>query len=332
MTRALATIDTITAVERHPDADRLDIATVRGWNCVVARDEFQAGEPVIFIEPDAFLSETEERWSFLMPRGVKTAPDGQRGHVLRTAKLRGVLSQGLVLKPDAWPEVAGLSGDVTDALPLRLWEPMVPVTSDIIGPFPSGISKTDEERIQNIAEERWRGFFEAHSVQVTVKLDGSSCTAFLTEDDIGVAGRNWELSPACSTYKMVAESDSVAFLTNDIYVQGELVGPGVQGNRLKLPKPQFRPFTVGEMGTNGRLHPDWWPATARAQMVPVLPEMVDVLRGTTIPEAIAAIDGLRAAPNTQVLSEGVVIRSYDYTGRVIDSVKIINNAYLLKER
>src|SRR5262245_53917451 len=94
--RKLVTLEKIAALEPIPGADAIDAATVRGWTVVVKKREFQLGEDVVYFEIDSFLPLDDERFAFLEPRGSKTV-EGVRGHVLKTVRLRGVYSQGLVL-------------------------------------------------------------------------------------------------------------------------------------------------------------------------------------------------------------------------------------------
>lgn len=329
--RALATIDTIRVIEPHPGADRLDIATVRGWRAVVQRGQFQPGQRVLFIEPDAQLSEDEARWAFLMKNGVRTSADGFRGHVLRTVRLRGEVSQGLVLDTAAWPELAGLEGDVTAMLPLRLWEPVVPASADIAGPFPSGIPKTDEDRVQNLSEERFAAFFQTGSVvSVTEKLDGTSVTAFATDEGaIQVCGRNWLLSTQSEIHRFIAQSPQAGWLRSHpgSYAQGEIIGPKVRGNKYGLDRLQWRLFTVGRVGSGDRMALDRVPSQLRDHWVPVRPAPG---LPRTFADLIDHVDGIRSALS-DIPAEGLVIRC-EADGRILDSMKVINRTFLLAGR
>ena len=42
--RKLATVERIVAIGPIPDADAIEVATVRGWKVVVKKGEFQVGE------------------------------------------------------------------------------------------------------------------------------------------------------------------------------------------------------------------------------------------------------------------------------------------------
>ena len=69
--RSLAHIETIINIQPIPDADRIVLAKVLGWNVVVGKDEFQAGDKVVYIEIDSRLNTKFEPFAFLT-KDVKT--------------------------------------------------------------------------------------------------------------------------------------------------------------------------------------------------------------------------------------------------------------------
>ena len=83
--RKLATIEKILAINPIPDADQIERATIRGWNIVVKKGEHKVGELVIYCEIDSLMPERPE-FEFLRPRGFR----------IRTIKLRGQCSQGII--------------------------------------------------------------------------------------------------------------------------------------------------------------------------------------------------------------------------------------------
>ena len=83
--RKLATIARIDELHPIPDADNLERAIIRGWNVVVKKGNHQVGELVVYCEIDSLLPERPE-FEFLRPRGFR----------IRTIKLRGQCSQGII--------------------------------------------------------------------------------------------------------------------------------------------------------------------------------------------------------------------------------------------
>jgi RNA ligase (TIGR02306 family) len=167
--RKLVTIRTIDAINPIPDADAIEVATLGGWNVVVKKNEFKAGDKVVYFEIDSFLPDGNPAWQFLVNKSSRTF-EGVVGHRLRTVKLRGQVSQGLILPILAFAgrevildeheydfaDVTWNDGeDVTDLLGIKKWEQPLPaeLAGQAEGLFPSFIRRTDQERCQNLVRE-----------------------------------------------------------------------------------------------------------------------------------------------------------------------------------
>ncbi|MFT4286084.1 hypothetical protein [Nocardioides sp.] len=154
--RRLVTVETIAGIDAIPDADAIEAAHVRGWTVVVKKGQFTVGDRVVYIEVDAALPISDERFAFLAARGTKNL-DGTPVHVLKTARLRGVYSQGIVFPFSDFPELAeAADGESLDArIAVTKWEPPAPPGMAAIGPFPAFLQKTDAERVQNLDDNTW---------------------------------------------------------------------------------------------------------------------------------------------------------------------------------
>ena len=77
--------------------------------------------------------------------------------MLKTARLRGVYSQGIVFSLTDFPELSGVDDETgfDAALGVAKWEPPLPPGMAVLGPFPSHLQKTDAERVQNLDDETW---------------------------------------------------------------------------------------------------------------------------------------------------------------------------------
>jgi RNA ligase (TIGR02306 family) len=236
MERKLVSIQTIDAIEPIVGADNIMKARVMGWDVVVKKDEFVPGAPCVFFEIDSVLP--AEPWAeFLRARGFR----------VKTARLRGVLSQGLALPVSILAgEVPAVGTDVRERLGVVKYEP-VTTSQDVSGPFPAEVPKTDELRLQSalavLDELRGRDFY------VTTKLDGMSATYHRAPDGAFVAcSRNWALAKGPSPIWRVAEQLGLPErLPPGFAVQGELCGPGIQKNRLGLAAPTLFAFSVFEV-------------------------------------------------------------------------------------
>jgi RNA ligase (TIGR02306 family) len=147
-----------------------------GWKCVVKKGEFHPGDRAVYFEVDSFLPE-QERYEFLRKSSFRDNEDNGRGFRIRTMKLRGQLSQGLILPIDEFPELKGytLGDDVTDLLGVKKWYmPEVATGSGTsIGNRPFGIPASDEIRIQSATE--LLDVLRGKPYYITTKMDGTSC-------------------------------------------------------------------------------------------------------------------------------------------------------------
>lgn len=94
MSSLIVEICKIDNIEKHPNADRLEIVTIKGWKCIVGLNDYNVGSTVIFIPPDSIMPENlivEYKLEYLKSKSHRS-----QGRV-RTVKLRGCISQGLVM-------------------------------------------------------------------------------------------------------------------------------------------------------------------------------------------------------------------------------------------
>jgi RNA ligase (TIGR02306 family) len=219
MERKLASIRKISDIQPIEGADLIEMAVVDGWKLVTGKDNgFKTGDFVIYCEVDSFLPIREE-FEFLRKSSYRKMLD-QEGFRLRTIKLRGQVSQGLILPlsilegeyedqklghlqtPDGpiyqlGPYDGALvieeGADVTHLLGIIKWDPPIPAELAGVakGNFPSFIPKTDEERIQNLAKNYDK--MKDKKFYVTEKLDGTSSTFYVYNGEFGVCSRNLDL-------------------------------------------------------------------------------------------------------------------------------------------
>ncbi len=229
--RKLATIREILEIQPIPEADAIEVATVGGWKCVIKKGAFKAGDKAVYIEIDSMIPTNREEFNFLKPN-----KDGL--HRLRTVKLRGQVSQGLLIPPppdkSVWNGLDEYYGITKYEVPEEL-----SMQGDIYGVFPSFIPKTDLERIQNL--EDFEGLFH-----VSAKMDGTSLTCYRYEGHFGVCGRNWEKkeSESCVYWTTVKKLNLHNRLPEGFAIQGEVVGPKIQSNRGGYKVPTLLVFDV----------------------------------------------------------------------------------------
>lgn len=247
--RKLATVRKIDEIRPIPDADAIECAVVGGWTVVVKKGEYKAGDLAVYCEIDSWIP--HDIAPFLSKNQEPREYEGVKGERLRTMKLRGQLSQGLLLPIDStfWRDEGT---NVTDSLGILKWEAPIPaeLAGQVRGPFPSSIPKTDQERIQNLTAELKDWKTRGYNWEVTEKLDGTSMTVFLECDGrFGVCGRNWELieTDTNSLWRAARALDletKMRGYNRALALQGELIGEGIQGNPYKLKGQHFYVYDI----------------------------------------------------------------------------------------
>lgn len=244
--RNLATIQIIKALTPIPGADKIEVATILGWQVVVKKGEFKVGDLCVYIEIDSIVPELKV-FEFLRERKYR----------VRTIKLRGQVSQGLAMPRysvlSASVKCSQVGQDVTDILGIKKYDPQAEVEAKLFEldahvaksrlgkflnryawyrrllykpkrlPFPKFIAKTDETRIQNIPGilNQLKGY----RCTATEKLDGQSATYFLVKKKtwfgtklvFGVCSRNFQLlQEDNSSYWTIARQLKIRKVLEDI--------------------------------------------------------------------------------------------------------------------
>jgi RNA ligase (TIGR02306 family) len=293
---------------------------------------------VIYCEIDSFLPIKEE-FEFLRKSSYKKMSDGIEGFRLKTIKLRGQVSQGLILPMSVveYTNVQFKVGmDLTNLLGVTKYEPPIPaeLAGKVKGMFPSFLHKTDEERVQNLASE-YESYKEKNKEDVkfyvTEKLDGSSATFYIKDGVFGVCSRNLELleTEGNSFWRVARElklEESLVSLGKNICLQGELIGEGVQGNPYKVKGQTVRFFNGFNIDTQENIpFLEFVELTQKMNLttVPILDY------DFTLPETVENMleySDKKSELNSNLDREGIVVRSYDRT----ISFKVISNKFLLK--
>lgn len=333
--RKLATIQIISDVQPIEGADRIQVASVLGWKVVIKKDEFKPGDPAIYCEVDSFLPVKLE-FEFLRKSSYKKMSDGTEGFRLKTIKLRGVISQGLLIPVSSlpgYPEVPPPGTDVTDILGIVKYEPPIPaqLAGEVKGPFPGFISKTDEERIQNLIDSLPN--YKDSLFYVTEKVDGTSITIYLKDGQFGICSRNLELveNPENTYWRVVKELDIENKLRNlgrNIALQGELIGEGIQKNIYKLRGQTIKFFDAFDIDQYEYFdYPSFKSIIDEFGLatVPVIEEALQLPQ--SVDEILTMANG-KSALNPDANREGLVFRT---TSGKRFSFKAISNNFLLSD-
>jgi len=347
--RKLASIRRIAEIKPIDGADSIEAVRVNGWWVVSKKNEFAVDDLCVYFEIDSFLPVRPE-FEFLRKscfRSTKHLGDGFR---LKTIKLRGQVSQGLALplgsvlhlemiqdlKAINWGMIQE-GFDLTEYLDIKKWgAPLSPqLAGKAKGNFPSFIRKTDQERIQNCYDDLVKTHRDV-LFEATLKLDGSSMTVYLNDGVFGVCSRNLDLlETEDNTFWKVARKlnleQSLRSYGRNTALQGELMGPGIQGNREKLPDHDFYLFDVWDIDQQYYI-PSW----KLPEIALDLYEFGSVIKtvpyiGSSYPLAVSLeqlIEKSDIKSLNHLVAEGVVYRAMDGS----TSFKVINNKFLLEEK
>jgi RNA ligase (TIGR02306 family) len=345
MERKLATIRKIKDIVPIEGADAIELALVDGWQVVVAKNVgHKVGDKVVYCEIDSFLPIKEE-FEFLRNSSYKKMGD-QEGFRLKTIKLRGQISQGLILPYSVIPTAQFASAhdlpegmDVSEMLGIVKYDPPVPaqLAGKVKGNFPSFLRKTDESRLQNLEKEYQEWVFSSkHQFYETEKIDGSSFTCYVKDGVFGVCSRNLELEETeDNTFWQVARKldleNKLKSLGRNLCGQGEMVGAGIQGNHYQM-KDQtvlfYNIYFIDEMEYATFSEFKSILEDLSLESVPVLSFPFQFPLDENIQFTTAALlkhaEG-KSVLNDKVEREGLVIRSLDRT----ISFKSISNKFLL---
>jgi RNA ligase (TIGR02306 family) len=350
MERKLASVQRVLAVLPIENADAIELIRINGWQCVTKKGEFRVGDLGVYLEIDSIPPDTKT-FRFLWTPKPKTDEAGNLLPIpepverpgkfrIRTLRLRGALSQGLFLPLSTFPELAGASegDDVTTRLGVGKYEPPPPAgMGDWRAAFPAFIPKTDEIRIQSVPavlEE-----LQGKPYAITLKYDGTSATYCIDPRDgsFHACGRNQSIRDGANLYwQMARKHDLETVLRNhpQYALQGEIVGPGVQKNRLGLKEASLFVFNVYDIaGARYLSHGEARAFLAQAEIPVVETLETGEAFAYTQDDLLALAEG--KYPGTSNEREGIVIRplteqhSPALGSRL--SFKAISNRFLLKD-
>jgi RNA ligase (TIGR02306 family) len=335
MERSLASIQLISALDEIAGADRIEVATIKGWKVIVKKGEFSVGDKCIYCEIDSVLPADNPEFEFMQGRS--------KGRV-KTMRMRGVLSQGIAFPlsiHSTIPQTPSVDTDVTELLGITKYEPPIDFKQGASkGSFPGFIPKTDELRIQSKPEliEELTG----QRYVITEKVDGTSSTFFVSDGEFGVCSRNMEKKiDGASVYTRIAKEYKLQEILEDIEretgielaLQGEIAGPGIQKNRLGLDELQLFLFTGFNIRDGKYLdHLELSELCARWE----LPMVYVVEYGANFKHDLDSLIELAKGKykGTNHNREGIVVRPFrESTSKYLHgrlSFKVINNDFLEK--
>ena len=244
--KRLAYIGKIVEIKTIKGADFIVSATVvcgsgGKWMGTVKKGEFEVGQLVDVFLQDAILPETEE-YEFLRPLHFRIA----------MRKFKKVPSECLIMPLAKNCHMGNfinshVGDDISEFRGVKKYIKQLPanLAGIALGSFPTNIiPKTDEINFQ--AAQHMIDKLQGQKYYCTVKADGSSGTIYKTNNHFGCCSRNLEFKPSETTavWKIANDYELEKSMPAGFAIQFEMVGPGIQKNRLGLDKIDARVFNV----------------------------------------------------------------------------------------
>jgi len=349
MSSLIVEVCKVNSVEPHPNADKLDLIGVKGWSCIVGRNNYKVGGLVVFCPTDSIIPPNLiEKYSLEFLR-----KNGRVG----TIKLRGVISQGLVLDIPlgvSWEE----GQDVANELGITKWEPPVQGPVNFRGQTPTKKKLnplfdvyTDIENIKNFPDI----FIEGEPIVLTEKIHGTNFRAGVLSRYTGslwgcflrlifgkyefvygshrvqktVGNRNKGFYGE-DVYGQIAKKYNLAkVIPSDFLLYGEIYGPGIQDLAYGQKEIDVVFFDVKYKGQY--LDYQDFKNFCMGLKLPVAPELYvgqfdrKILESETVGNSTLSGNQVR---------EGVVVRPFEeqYDNRIGRKIlKSVNLEYLLRK-
>lgn len=331
----------------HPNADKLSIVHLFGYDVCVRTEDWLGRDRGIYIPVDASVPTDRPEFAFL-------APEAKNGRYrVKAKKLRGVFSMGLLIpipfgvivtiSPDApYPDAIGF--DWAEALGVVKYEEPEVIHRNRGGsspalafsdqaPAPAGVTVkyTDIEHVR-----RYGGtFYEGELVAVTEKVHGANARYTYRDGAIHYGSRNqWKRADVGSAWYRALTAPMLRLCINSapLILFGEVFGQGVQDLAYGTAEPRFLAFDLYDPVSGCYLDYAEFRSLCLSYAVPMAPLLYAGAYDAAVIKELSERDST-VAGNGQI-SEGVVVRplferhTHDL-GRVV--LKLPGERYLLRQ-
>lgn len=341
--RKMATVQRVVDVRPISDADAIEVVQVLGWEVVTQKGEYSVGDTVVYVEPDSWIP--HEVFPHLSKGKEPREYQGVKGEKLRTIRLRGQYSQGLILSMEAIPGgIYEIGQDVSELLNIVKYEPPIPaqLAGLIRGVFPSGGKQTEQDRIQNVHQRLLDCELLQEDWWVEEKIHGTSMSVLYIENSIHVCSRNLSVKLEDENNSMVKVAKDIGIISAleeycqkhqiQLQLSGELAGDGINKNQLKINGHKWFIFDIYDIDNR-----KWLPADQREVVIEDLKQLgakIDIvpvvgcidLRAQSVQDILEMAEG-KSLINPKVEREGLVFKLVS-DGDV--SFKSISRKWLLK--
>ncbi len=340
--RKLASVQKISNLTPLGAKKQEELAHVLGWKIFVPANQFKIGEKIIYFEIDSILPSNQKWTKKIKPKNLR----------IKTVNRYNEISQGCIMKLDTLLKSENFTKlkmniedleegfDLTEILEIKKFdENSEEGKKELEKQFPSSlIEKSDEIRVQS--NLNYIELFAGKEFYSSLKYDGSSATYLIDPNTkkFRVCSRNMGVSEDDKNiYNEIAIKydikNKLLKYDGEYAIQGEVYGPKVNGNPLKVPELTIAVFTIKNIKNNYYLGFDEMTKLCKEMDLPMV-EVIEegVFNYKTVEELLQKSKG--NYPGTDKPREGLVYRfkkDWNIEGKRF-SFKVINDDYLIKSK
>ncbi|MEH2379522.1 MAG: RNA ligase (ATP) [Nostoc sp.] len=314
----------INSINPHPNADRLDIASIEGmgYQVIIVKGNFHPGDLAFYFPIDSVIPE-----NFLDKFGIRNYYSKK----LRAAKLRGIFSEGLLI-PVGNNFMGNVGDDYTEYFGVTKYEYPIPqgMSGEVEGfighyKFPS---PENLKRYKNI-------LIEGEEVVVTEKLHGTNFTVLVDADGTTKIGshnyfwKNSEVNKTLVYIRAYNENEAFQKLPPGTQIFGEIYG--VQDIKYGLNNGNIGIAIFAVRRGSHFLNYSDFVAFCEEFALPRVPVLYS---GAYTWEAVSQFNNANSVVSPNCIMEGVVVqpvieKTHPEIGRVV--LKLISDRYLLRK-
>ncbi len=312
----------INSINPHPNADRLDIATIVGmaYQVITAKENLKVGDLAFYFPIDSVIPD-----EFLDKFGIRSYYSKK----LRAAKLRGIFSEGLLIPVDAGFN-GNIGDDVTEYFGVTKYEYPIPQNMSGDVEFPIGQYKfPSPEHLKRYGDVLQLG----EEVVVTEKIHGTNFTVLTDENGTHISSHNYFWKNNATNKNLVYiraynEYDCLQNLPANTQIFGEIYG--VQDIKYGLSNGKIK-VAVFAVKNNGKfLEFEEFIAFCNKYSLPQVPILY---QGAYSWAAVSQFNNANSFVDEKSIMEGVIVqpvreRTHPEIGRVV--LKLISDRYLLR--
>jgi RNA ligase (TIGR02306 family) len=279
-------LTTILDIQPHSNAERLEIATVYGFQVITKKDQYKVGDQIIYIPIDSLLPQWLEDKLFPQDSKVKL-----HHHRVRQIRLRGLASQGMLISPEdvsekVNPKYLQLEQNLAEIIGITKYEPPQRGASSTQGKGRNRNKKHEHplfHKYNGLDNIKWFPtlFKEGEEVVVQEKLHGTNARAsrlpFVANTLIKKIKKLFGFAPktekcyGSNNVDISAAMEYKGFYGEDIYGKcfqamdvfnrimlgeifyGEIIGPSIQKNyEYGLTEHTFIVFDIKVLQSDGK--------------------------------------------------------------------------------